>query len=301
MHNIDRTQLEGESLYELEPEDFEFSGEDEAATTLEWEADMESGQDGEAESLGYEGAFEAEAEAEASFEDEGPGGPFEAYDKFGGLGETYEAEAEAESAASMEAPLHEAMEMEMAAELLEVMGEDELDQFLGKLIRRVGSSLGKVVRSPIGRAIGGVLKPYAKMMLPLAGGALGAMGGPVGSALGGQLGSMAGRAFGLELEGLSAEDREFEVARRYVRLASSATQKALKAPPHVHPDVAARTALRTTARRIAPGLLRAPVGTAYPSGRSYPAVSDSMSSLPIGGRRRGIWVRRGRGILILGA
>ena len=63
--------------------------------------------------------------------------------------------------------------MELTAELLEVTDEQELDQFLGNLIRRAGSALGKVVRSPIGRAVGGMLKGVAKKALPLAGGALG--------------------------------------------------------------------------------------------------------------------------------
>lgn len=37
-----------------------------------------------------------------------------------------------------ESPSQESEEMELAAELLEVMSEDELDQFIGKLIKRVG-------------------------------------------------------------------------------------------------------------------------------------------------------------------
>ncbi len=46
-----------------------------------------------------------------------------------------------------------------------------------------------------------------------------------------KLASAAGRMFGLELEGLSVEDREFEVARRLVRFALTATKNALSAPP----------------------------------------------------------------------
>jgi hypothetical protein len=77
------------------------------------------------------------------------------------------------------------------------------------------------------------LKPLAKAALSIEGRALGTfVGGPVG----GKLASAAGRMFGLELEGLSAEDREFEVARRFVRFASATTKNALE---RVEPQSAA--------------------------------------------------------------
>ncbi len=47
-----------------------------------------------------------------------------------------------------EAVFDEAMEMEFAAELLGVTDEAELDQFLGKLFRKVGGAVGKFVKSP---------------------------------------------------------------------------------------------------------------------------------------------------------
>jgi hypothetical protein len=82
---------------------------------------------------------------------------------------------------------NEAELMELAGELLEIDSEAELDQFLGKLIKRVGRGLGRVIRSPIGRAIGGFLKGVAKKALPLAGTALGGVfGGPLGAQIGGE-------------------------------------------------------------------------------------------------------------------
>jgi len=45
---------------------------------------------------------------------------------------------------------------------------------LGNLIKKVGGAVGKFVKSPVGKAIGGVLKGVAKKALPIAGGALGA-------------------------------------------------------------------------------------------------------------------------------
>src|SRR5262245_3766691 len=65
-----------------------------------------------------------------------------------------------------EAVLTEADEVELATELLEVSDEAELDQFLGNLIKRAGGAVGKFVSSPVGQAIGGVLKAAAKKALP---------------------------------------------------------------------------------------------------------------------------------------
>ena len=69
--------------------------------------------------------------------------------------------------------LTDGQEMELAAEFLEVADDEELEQFLGDLIGGIGSALGKIVNSPVGKAVGGVLKDVAKTALPIAGGALG--------------------------------------------------------------------------------------------------------------------------------
>ena len=115
----------------------------------------------------------------------------------------------------------EAELMELAAEFLEVRDEAELDLFLGSLIKKAGQAIGQVVKSPIGKAIGGVLKGVAKQALPIAGTALGAyFGGPLGAKVGSGLASMAGKALGLELEGLSLEDQEFEGAKQFVKFAA---------------------------------------------------------------------------------
>jgi hypothetical protein len=186
----------------------------------------------------------------------------------------------------MEGPFDEVEEMELAAGLLEVADEAELEQFLGNLIKRAGQVFGRVVRSPTGRALGGILKGAARQALPLVGGALGtAIGGPAGGALGGRLASAAGRMFGLELEGLSAEDQEFEVARHFVRFAGSAVQNAAQAPPNMPPQEAAKAAAVAAAQQHAPGLLRATGAAANP--------------MAMGRRQGGRWIRRGRNIIIL--
>jgi len=97
----------------------------------------------------------------------------------------------------------------------------------------------------------------AKTALPIAGRALGAfVGRPVGGMISGKPASAAGRMFGIELEGLIAEDREFEVKRRFVRFASATTKNALSAPTAANPQTVAKRAAAMAGRRFAPGLIR---------------------------------------------
>ena len=156
--------------------------------------------------------------------------------------EVFDSSAQTRFAASRGA-FSEDEELELASELLELVDEQELDHFLGDLINEAGKAIGNFVRSPVGRAIGGVLKGVAKTALPIAGGALGGfVGGPIGAMLGSNLASMAGSALGLELEGLSPEDREFEAARQFIRFAGATVKNALDAPTSVDPAVAAHHA-----------------------------------------------------------
>jgi hypothetical protein len=180
-------------------------------------------------------------------------------------------------AATLGSLFSEAEEMELAAELLGITDEAELDQFLGKMFRKVGRFF---TRSPIGRALGGALKGIAKTVLPMAGAALGSFVAPgIGTAIGGQLGSAASKLLGKELDGLSPEDQEFEVARHYVRLAGEAARLAASAPSDASPEAVAQQAIATAAQRHAPGL-----------------VAGMHSA-----QRRGIWMRRGRNIVLYGA
>ena len=91
----------------------------------------------------------------------------------------------------------------------------------------------------------------------MAGSALGNMILPgVGGMIGGKLASAAGGLFGLELEGLSPQDQEFEVARSFVRFAGAAAKQAAQAPPSVAPQQAARQAVVDAAKKFAPGFVR---------------------------------------------
>ncbi|HEY7204166.1 MAG TPA: hypothetical protein VIA61_07720 [Methylomirabilota bacterium] len=176
-------------------------------------------------------------------------------------------------------------EMELAGSLLEVTSEEELDRFLGDLVRRAGRAVGSVVRSPIGRPLVGILKNAAGKALPGVGGLMdAALGGGPGDALG-EMPTQAGQIFGMELEGMSPEDQEYEVARRFVRFGGAAAAKAAQAPPSMPPQAAAGSAATAAARDHAPGLLRP-----RERGRSGR-----------GGRhaRHGRWIRRGRTVVIV--
>ena len=149
-------------------------------------------------------------------------------------------------------------ELELAAELLAVNSEQELEQFLGGLVRSVGRAATGFARSAAGKALGGILRSAAKSALPIVGSALGNLVVPgAGGLIGGKLAGMAGSALGLELEGLSNEDREFEVARRLVRIGQHATNHLMSMPRNMPPARAARIAFLRGARQVAPGLLPA--------------------------------------------
>ena len=174
-------------------------------------------------------------------------------------------------------------EAEQAAELLEVQSAAELDRFLGSLLSRVGGAARDFARSDTGMALGGILRAAARDALPVVGRAIGtAAGGANHGATGERVGRAAGALFGLELEGLSQEDREFELAKAFVRFAEASGRQAASAPSGADPKAVAKAAAITAARAHAPGLLAA--------------------LAPAGGQGdgRGRWERRGDTIVIYG-
>jgi len=180
-------------------------------------------------------------------------------------------------------PLGDAEVMELAARLLEVADEQELDDFLGDVLKKAASAVGSAVKSPVGRTLGGILKRAAKKALPGIGSAIGGrIGGASGAKIGSRIASHAGSLLGLETEGLSEEDEVFEVAKQYVRFAAEAGKNAALAPPG-DPHAIASAAAGQAARRLAPGL-----------------VSGAGSGARTGAARSGRWVRRGSRIILYG-
>ena len=274
MHNIDRTNLE--SIYGEYGNEFagEYPGE---YATGEYPGEYATGEySGEYETDEYPGEYAtgeypgeyATGEFSQEFE-----GDYESPNEFETNGEY-----------NQEGTFNEADEMELAAELLSVSNEAELDQFLGKLIKKAGG----FVSSALGKDLMDQVKGLAAKAMPILGSAVGNMIVPgVGGVAGGKL---AGSMLGLELEGLSYEDQEFEVARQIVRLGSAAARNAAQAAPYGPPEQVAHEAFSAAARQYAPGLRRNR-RTRY-SSRRCRGCSHSNT---------GRWVRRGNAILLLRA
>lgn len=245
-------------------------------------------------------------------ESEGPTDEWEGTLGEGPLGDEWEDDREDDE-------LEAGVEAALAAELLSTQTEEELEYFLGKLISSAGKAIKGFANSKVGRALGGVLKKVGGKLLPLAGGALGGMfGGPLGAKLGSSLGSGLGRvlkldadevdpqslgeAFGFESEGLSTEEAEFEAARRFVRLAHESARIAARAPSGAPPEVTARSAVLSSARRHAPGLVRttptAPRPAARPGAARVPAGQPGVPRRT-GGAPRGGWVRHGNHLVLI--
>jgi hypothetical protein len=324
---------------------YETQGEWEAYEAYEGEGEGEYAGEGEYEGeYAGEGEYEGEGEGEGAYEMEGEDEQFLG-DVLGAVGRVVGPQLPGIArgiygalSSEGESPLSETQEMELTAELLEVASEEELEEFIGKLFNGIAKGVGGLIRSPVGKALGGVLKGIAKKALPVVGGALGSMVAPgVGTALGSKLGSLASGLFEMELEGMSQEQAEFEVARRYVRLAATSAAHAATAPRTIPPQRVARVAITRAARVHAPGLLRgtsagarrgAPVRSGgyrrrrpgyggYPRTVSYgydgnggePAFAADDGPEPIGGgtshgyvtrQQSGRWIRRGRKIVLLG-
>lgn len=259
MHNIDRTNLEsglGEYAGEYAGEyTGEYAGEFPGEYNTEYASE-------------YPGEYAGEYAGENGYELEG---------EFPGSGEY-----------TQESPFSEAEEMELAAELLTVSSEEELEQFLGKLFKKAAG----FIKSPIGQQLIGGLKGIAKKALPVLGGAIGNFIVPgAGGMFGSKLASTAGSMFGLELEGLSYEDQEFEVAKQIVRLGGAAASHAVQAGTNAPPAHLARKALTTAAQQYAPGVLR----NYRP--RQHPVVRDHRHHRHHR-RQRGQWERRGNAIIL---
>lgn len=186
----------------------------------------------------------------------------------------------------------EALETQLAAELLEVADEEELDRYLGDLVKKAASTASGFARSQTGQALTGLLKNTVKQALPQAGRLV---GDAVAPGMGGQWGATAGQwlARQFESEGLSGEDRELAGARSLVRVATQATRDAVSAGPGAPPVTTATSALVAAANRNAPALVpavRQAAGSAGAARRTPPGP---------GQRSSGRWVRRGRRIVLL--
>ncbi|WP_156135146.1 hypothetical protein [Arthrobacter sp. L77] len=184
-----------------------------------------------------------------------------------------------------EAGANDSGELALAAELLAVSNDRELDQFLGNLVKSAVSAARSFAGSDAGQAVGNILKDSARRALPQLGQAVGNYVSPgMGGQAGQRVGQWLGTKFetGLQLEGLSAEDRDFETARAFVRFATSTAKRAASTPTSIPASTAAKQAATAAAKQHLPGLLRPPT---------------TQGAGPSSGR----WVRRNGAIVVLGA
>jgi hypothetical protein len=201
----------------------------------------------------------------------------------------FEFEGEFGQGQEVSSPFNEMQELELASELLTLGNETELNHFLGNLIGKAASAARTFVSSPTGQALGGILKQAAKQALPVVGGAIGGyFGGSGGANFGGKVGSAAGDLLGLEMESLSQEDREFEMARRFVKFAGATVRKSTQAPSGNQPAAAVRQAAAVAARKYLPILA------------GLVAADQPTASCNCGSGRSGHWYRRGRKIILVG-
>jgi hypothetical protein len=165
---------------------------------------------------------------------------------------------------------------ELAGELLDVTNESELEDFLGGLVAETARNSGGRIPAGTGRALVDVLRKTAGRTVPTL---TTAIGDEMGPAAGPAAAETAARVYGMELEGMSAEDRDYEIARQFVRFAQAAAARAAMTPAPAAAAVDA--AIAAAGREFAPGLL--------PSESAFPA-----------GPPTGPWVRRGNSVVLIG-
>lgn len=157
-----------------------------------------------------------------------------------------------------EEAFRDAENMELATRLLEVAHESDLDRFIGSLLARA-KTMGHSLSGPVATQLARILKAATLRVLPaITSASRSAIADSTGIKAAGADAPTAGRIFGLELEGLSPEDQEFEVAKSFVTFADAAIRNAAAIPARVPAAAAARSAATAAARRYAPGWSRVP-------------------------------------------
>jgi hypothetical protein len=150
--------------------------------------------------------------------------------------------------------IDELEELDLASTFLEAQGHDALARLVDSLVRQAAHASRRRLPPATAAALASQLVRAAQTIRA----ALPRTDRPVLAAA-----SVRGRApsvdsiFGTELEGLSAEDQEFEAARRFVRFATVAVTNATLSNGTRAPPAVAASATQAAARRHAPGLLSA--------------------------------------------
>ena len=179
--------------------------------------------------------------------------------------------------------------MALSAGLLEVADQAELKVFLTDLVASVAATGRSRIGAPLRQALVDALHRVARPIVPIHsnGDSELRFGSNAASAASADLNPRAAHLFGMELEGLSPEDKEYEVAQQFIRLAADTIGHAGAARSGRAPQAVAGAALQQAARRYAPGLLQA-----APPARSQTQIQTQTQT------QTGRWRREGRRIVV---
>jgi hypothetical protein len=171
-------------------------------------------------------------------------------------------------------------------------GKNTLPQLAPKIGSFAGGAAGGYAGKEAGQALGGLFSPLGAAIGGAMGGAAGKVAGNyagqkagtwAGPKVGNFIADKAKQIFNLEFENMSHEDREFEIARSFVRFATDLTRRAnnvVSRNPNIPLSSLANQVITQSATQFAPGLLASRGG-----------ITRSRS---------GNWVRRGNSIVIYG-
>ena len=138
-------------------------------------------------------------------------------------------------------------ELEFANTFLESASPQQLGTVIERLLRRGAARIGRTIDPQVAQLLGPRLMRAGQSVRTL-------LRPPVGRPISSDSSEVMERITGAELEGLSAEDQEFETARAFVRFALEAGRTAARAAAMQIPAAVAAAALRIAAQRHAPGL-----------------------------------------------
>lgn len=177
-------------------------------------------------------------------------------------------------------PFSEAELDEMATDLLQIRDEAELDQFLPAILGAATKVLPFLVKSPVGKALTGILKDAVISGVPALGGLFRSRSRAP------QIGSDVGAAVRSELdwEGVPADSHDIEAAKKIIAIGGSAARELAQQPPNAPPQ-AVVDAVQNAAQQ-----------QGVPANVPAPQDAPSPAEPPTSGR----WFRRGRTIVLEG-
>jgi len=222
-----------------------------------------------------------------------------------------------------ESLLSSSEEDNLAYEYMSLQSEEEMEEFLGKIFKKIKKKVpfvGKFLKGPgrallaramplIGSAAGSVIPGLGTALGGAAGSALGSMiagkkGGvraaaagmlgaanPVAALVGsGAAGNVLGKLLGGEMENATLQEAKLDLAKRLVRTVTDAAKDVANDPNVArNAGATARAALSSALQRHVPPAVRATIAAAGASG------------MPSGsGQAQGRWMRRGNRIVLLG-